>query len=256
MPFDAFALDGRDSEGAGFDGGLGAVAEFCVVEVELVEALAIEVGEAGGEGGAGWGEEVGLDGPVFERAERLDLGFALADQAEGHGLDAAGAAAAGELSPQYGGEGEADEVVEGAPRQVGLDEGLVQFAGVGDGVGDRGLGDFVEGDAADGDALEGLLLLKHGADVPADCLAFTIGVGGEVESAGALDGLGDGGDLALAAFVGGPVHREVLLRANAAVLGGEIADMAEAGEDGVAATEVFIDGLGFGRGLDDNDVCH
>ena len=46
-------------------------------------------------------DEQRLDGPVFARAEDLDLGFALADQAQRDRLHPPGAAAAGQLAPQH-----------------------------------------------------------------------------------------------------------------------------------------------------------
>ena len=38
-----------------------------------------------------------------------------------------------------------------------------------------------------------------------------------------------------------------------AVLGGQIADMAIGGQDGEVLAEIFVDGLGLGRGFDDDD---
>src|SRR3972149_4060517 len=69
------ALDVRDRERvAGHQaghrrrgGGLGA-------EVELVELAAVEMGQAGAEGGAGGGLEFGINGPVFLRLLRPPLG--------------------------------------------------------------------------------------------------------------------------------------------------------------------------------------
>src|SRR6185437_13971588 len=58
-------------------------------EAELVELLAVEMGEAREEALARGGAELDLDRPVFARLERLDLGLALADEAERHGLHAA-----------------------------------------------------------------------------------------------------------------------------------------------------------------------
>ena len=66
--------------------------------------------------------------------------------------------------------------------------------------------------------------------VPGDRLALAVRVGGEVQRAGALQRLGDRADLLLAAVVGLPVHGEVLVRADRAVLRRQVAHMAEAGQ--------------------------
>ena len=254
VALDAFALDRTDGEGAGFDGGLRRHGQGFVVQVELVEALAVQMGQAGGEGRVAGGEEQRLDRPVFAGAENLDLGFAVADQAEGDGLHAAGAAAAGQFPPQYRGQGEAHQVVQRAAGHVGLDQRLVEFARVGDSVADGVAGDLVEGDAADGDALQRVLFRQHGLDVPGNRLAFAIRVGGEVEGLGAFQRLGDGADLLVAAGVGLPVHGEILVRADAAILRRQVAHVPETGEDRVAATQVAVDGLGLGGGFDNDNV--
>jgi hypothetical protein len=84
IAFDAAALDGGHGETAGFDGRFGAVGKIGVVQVELIELLAVQMGEFGGERGARRGEEMCLDAPVFTGLKDLDLGFALADKAQGH----------------------------------------------------------------------------------------------------------------------------------------------------------------------------
>ncbi len=80
------------------------------------------------------GAEMGIDGPVFAALEDLDLGLALADQAQRHRLHAAGRAAARQLAPQDGREGEAHEIVQRAARQIGVDQRLVEVARMGHGV--------------------------------------------------------------------------------------------------------------------------
>ena len=54
-------------------------------------SLAVQMGQPGGKGRAAGRGEQRLDGPVFARPEGLDLGFALADQAQRDGLHPAGA---------------------------------------------------------------------------------------------------------------------------------------------------------------------
>src|SRR5258708_30274136 len=89
-----------------------------VGNVELVEPLAVEMGEAGGEALARGRLELDLDGPVFAWLERLDLGFALADEAERHRLDAARRATAPQLAPQHRPPGESHHGVQGTPGPI------------------------------------------------------------------------------------------------------------------------------------------
>ena len=246
VALDPAALDAEDAEIAGFDGFLRRSRLVGIVDVELVELLAVQMGQPGGERRASGRREMRLDRPVFARLERLDLGFALADQPQGDGLHPAGAAAAGQLAPQHRGQGEADEVVQCTPGEVGLDQRLVQVAGMRHGVLHGGFGDLVERDALYINALQHLLLFQHRPDVPRYGLAFAIRVGGEPETVGTLHRLRDGGDLAGAALIGGPIHGKAFLGPHAAILGGKVAHMAEAGEHGKATTQILVDGLGFG----------
>ena len=176
----------------------------------------------------GAGEEVGVHGPVLARHERLDLGLALADQAQRDRLHAPGRAGARQLAPQHRREREADQVVERAARQIGLDQRLVEVARVGDGVEHGGLGDLVEHHALDRDAVERALLAQQLEHVPGDRLALAVGVGGEHQGIGALELLGDGVDPAGGLGLQRPAHGEVLVRAHRAVLGRQVADMAVA----------------------------
>jgi hypothetical protein len=80
---DAVRIARRDRRDGALGGGL-------IAEVELVELLAVEMGEAAGEALAGRRTELAVDGPVFLRLEALDLVLALADDAQRHRLHAAG----------------------------------------------------------------------------------------------------------------------------------------------------------------------
>jgi hypothetical protein len=124
------------------------------------------------------------------------------------------------------------------------------------GVLHRPLGDLVEGDPVDLDTLQRALRPQHLLHVPGDGLALAIRIGGEEQALGPLHRLGDGGHLFLAPVLAGPVHGEVLIRAHAAVLGGQVPHMAEAGEDGEVRAQILVDGLRLGRRFDDDDVGH
>ena len=77
------------------------------------------------------------DLPVFLADEALDLGLAVADQPQRHRLHAAGRARARQLAPQDRREREADEIVERAARQIGVDQRRVDLARIGHGVESR-----------------------------------------------------------------------------------------------------------------------
>ena len=125
---------------------------------------------------------------------------------------------------------------------------------MGERVEHRLLGDGVEDDALDVDALQRVALLQHVAHMPGDRFALAIRVGGEIEMLGAFDRLGDVVQPLLRLAVDLPGHGEVFVRPHRAVLGRQIAHMAVGGQHGVAFAEIFVDGLGLGRQLNDDDV--
>ena len=247
-------LDGRDGEVAGLDRGDGAGGGGLVGEVELVELPAVEDGEAGIEGVAARGGEEGLDGPVLAGAEGLDLHLAVDDQPQRHRLDAAGGLGAGQLAPEHRRQAEADEVVEGAAGEVGVDQRHVDGAGLLHRLGDGGLGDGVEDDALDLRVLaDGLAAGQRFEQVPGDRLALAVGVGGEDELAVVLERLGDGAEVLRGGGVDLPAHGEVVVGIDRAVLRGQVADVAIGGEHRVAGAEILVDGLGLGGRFDDDD---
>ena len=68
--------------------------------------------------------------PVFARDELLDLELAVADEPQRHRLHAAGRARARQLAPQHRREREADEIVERAAGEIGVDQRAVDLARV------------------------------------------------------------------------------------------------------------------------------
>ena len=256
VALDLAPLHRGDGKLAGLHRGLGGQRQRLVVQVELLQLAAVQVGQPCRERRSRRRREVGEHGPVLARLEALDLRFALADQAQRHRLHAPGRAAARQLAPQHRRQGEADQVVERASRQVGLDQRLVECPR----PTHRGtygtLGDLVEGDALHVDAAQQVALLQHRPHVPGDRLALAVRVGREVEPLGAAQGAGDRGDLPVAALVGLPVHREALLGPHAAVLGRQVADVAERCQHRVAVAQVLVDGLRLRRRFDHDDVGH
>ncbi len=204
------------------------------------------MGEPRGEAVAGGGDEFDLDRPIFPRLENLDLGFALANEAQRHGLHAPRRAASRQLAPQHRRQGEADEVVEGAAREISLHQLVIEVAGVTEGVKHRRFRHFVEDDALDIDTLQGAALLQDFLDMPGNGFSLAIGVGGEIKALGALDGARDLAHPLGCLVLDFPGHGEVLIGPHRAILGREVADMAIARQDRIALAEIFVDGLRLG----------
>ena len=223
-------------------------------DVEAVDLAAVRANKARDEGRAGLGLEMGDQRPVFAGDESLDLEFTVADEAQRDGLDAASRAGARQLAPQDRGQVEADEVVERAAGEIGLDQRRVDLARVLHRVEDRVLGDGVEDDTLDLLVLEDFLVPQDFEYVPGDGLAFAVRVGRQNDLVGALHGAGDVGETLGRLAVDLPFHGEIGVRFDRTVLCGQIAHMAERGENLVAAAEIFVDRLGLGRRFDDDDV--
>ena len=140
---DLLLLDLRDAVCVAFDLRDRGGRRFLVADFQAVELGAVQMGQTRGDRGSPGGAEIGLDGPVFPRPEDFDLRLALADQAERDRLDPPGGTRAGQLVPEHRRQREADEVVQRAARQIGVDQSLVEFARVAQRLVDGGLGDLV-----------------------------------------------------------------------------------------------------------------
>ena len=243
-----------DDEAAAFERSLEAHGGGFVGNVELLELLAVDGGEAGEEGLVLGGGKLGGERPIFLGLEGLDLGFAVADEAERHRLHPAGRAGAGQLPPQHRGEGEADEVVERPAGEIGVDQRPVDLARMAHGVEHGFLGHGVEHHALDRDLVQGLLAVQHLIDVPGDGLALAIGVGGEDQLVRPLHRLGDLVQPLRRLGLHVPMHLEVLVRQDRAVLGGQVANVPVGGEHAIARPQIFVHGLGLSRRLNDDNV--
>ena len=245
-------LDALDAEGPALDGRLGAHRDAFVAQAQAVELLALERDQLGGEVGAVMRHLSG-DRPVLLGLERLDLAFAIDDQAQRDRLHAARRLGAGQLAPQHRGKREAEQVIERAAGEVGVDEVLVELARGLHRLGHRLLGDGIEGDALHV-LRKRLTLGQQLPDMPGNRLTLTIGVGGEDQAVGLLGKVGDRLHLLALVAVQLPIHREVLVRADRAVLGRQVADVAVGGEDAVVLAQVLLDGLGLGRRFYDDEL--
>ena len=204
---------------------------------------------------AGRRAQFGVDGPIFLRLEGFDLVFALADETQRHRLHAARRTRARQFAPQNRREREAHEIVERAARQIGVDQLFVDLARIGDGIEHGGARDRVEDDPLDlGAAGERALLLQDFQHVPGNGFAFAVRVGRQDQLVRAFEGVDDVLDALLGPGVDLPDHGEVFVRLHRAVLGRQVADVAEARQHLIAGAQILIDGLGLGRGLDDEDV--
>ena len=155
-----------------------AVRRFGVLETEglVIEALAGELVEVGGERRRLVAFEARGDRPVLLRHERLDLALALADDAHRDRLHAAGGEPAAHLLPQERADLVADQPVEDAARLLRVVLVPIELERVLDRLLNGLLGDLVEQDAVDV-----LLVADALGDVPGDGLAFAIGVGRQVD---------------------------------------------------------------------------
>ena len=126
---------------------------------------------------------------------------------------------------------------------------------MGDGLLDGIFGDFVEGDAVDIFVVQRAAFAQDFAQMPGDGFAFAVGVSGEVDVFGVFGGFGDFVDVAGVALDDFVVHGEVVCGIDCAVFRDEVAHVAVGGHDFVVFAEVFVQGFGFGRGFDDEEVC-
>ena len=97
---------------------------------------------------------------------------------------------AGKLAPQDRRQREPDQIIERAPRPVGVDQVHIELARILHRLGHRGIGDGVEGHPLDL-GRERLLGAQHLLDVPADRLALAVGVGRQDQRIGLLGLVGD-----------------------------------------------------------------
>ena len=247
-------FDRGDREGRGFQRLLEIFGFLAAADIEARDLLAVGADQARFEGVVARGREVGNQRPIFPGDEFLDFEFAVADETQRHRLHAAGRARARQFAPQNRGEREADEIVERAAREIGIDQRAVDLARILHRLADGLLGDGVEHHALDRLVLEDLLFLQDLEHVPGNGFAFAIRVGREDEAVGAFDGLGDVVEALCGLGVDLPDHVEVVLRVDRAVLRRQVADMPERGQDLVARAEIFVDRLGLGRRFNNDDL--
>ena len=189
------------------------------------------------------------DGPVLVRLEGLDLLLAVADQAHRHRLDAASREALAHLAPEERRQLVTDDAVEHAARLLRVYLIEVDRARVLDRLLDGRLRDFVEDDAAVRRRVEP----QDECQMPGNGLSLTIGIACEIDLVGIFRVLLERLDeLALAAYV--DVFRcEVVLDVDAELTLRQVAQMPHGGAHHVLSSQIFLDGLGLGRRLDNDE---
>ena len=92
--------------------------------------------------------------------------------------------------------------------------------------------------------------------MPGNGFTLAVRVSGQIEAIGALKRLGDLANMLLGFVVDLPTHGEVVIRTDRSIFRRQVADMSIAGENGIIATQVLINGFCFRRGLDNDNTAH
>ena len=232
-----------------------ALAEAAVLDVELLEPLPGDGVEARAHVLALGRRQQRLDGPVLVGLEGLDLGLAIAYEPQRHGLYATGRAGSRQLAPEHGGEGKADQIVERAARQIGLDQRRLDLPRGLHGVQHGLLGDGIECDALDGDALlEGPFFLQNTEYVPGDGFPSRSGSVARISLSAVLTAAA----ISRMTLADLPSTSQCISKSLSGStepsLDGQIAHMAVAGDDLEAGAQVFVDRFGLRGRFHDDDV--
>ena len=185
------------------------------------------------------------DRPELARPERLDLHLAFDDQPQADRLHPPRRLGPRQLAPQDRRQGEAHQIVQCAPRQIGLDQRHIDLTRMRHRLGDGRPGDGVEGHPAD------LLALfqrprQRLLQMPGNRLALAVGVGRQDQFVIGFQGLGDRLDMLATVRRHLPGHRKAIVRVDRAILGRQIADMAIRRQNRIARSKIFVDCLGLG----------
>ena len=196
--------------------------------------------------------EGGVHVPVFVGLEALDLLFAVIDQPHSHALHAACGQAPAHLAPEERAELVAHQTVQHPAGLLGVEQILVNGAGVGHALLHALFGDLVKGDAV------GLVGVQpqNVCQMPADSFAFAVRVGRQ-QHAVCVFGLAlELLDELFLAFDADVLRSIAVLHIDAQLRRGQVADMAHACGDFVVIAQIFADGLRLGRRLHDNQFRH
>ena len=250
----AAAIGGR--AGRRPDGALDLARLLFVGEAELLDLLAAILQQLQRKGLRAV-RPLTLDGPVLLRQERADLLLALADHAQRRALHAARRQPAAHLLPQQRREVEADEIIERAPRLLGIDELERQPARLPDRRTDGVARDLVEHHAVHVLAVEIAARAQDLLQVPGDRLALAIRVGGQIQRLRLAQRARDCLDVALVLLEHLVLHGKAVIGIDRALLGHQVTHVPVGGEHVEVAAQILLYRLGLGGRFDyDQIVCH
>ena len=89
--------------------------------------------------------------------------------------------------------------------------------------------------------------------MPRNRLSLAVGVGSQNQLVIGFQGFGDGANVLFAVGRHFPGHGEIIFGIDRAIFGRQIAHMSVGGQNDIIRSKVLVDGLGFGRGFDDDD---
>ena len=231
-------FDGRDREVGGLDRFLEILGFRAGADIEPLDFLAVGTDETRFEGVAARRGQRRHQRPVFARNEFFDFEFAVAYEPQRDRLHPACRARARQFSPQHRRKRKADQIIQRAAREIGVDQRAVDLARVLHRLGHRLLGDGVENHALDRLILERAFLLHDFEDMPGNRFAFAVGVGCENQFVGALERAGDVIEPAGRLGIDLPDHLEIGIGIDRSVLGREVADVAERGQNFVGGPDI------------------
>ena len=242
-----FDLDRRQFTLGCVEQGLLDLAGRCLIfEAELLDFLAFVFYESGYERLLVLAD-VGFDRPVLACFEFFDLELAFDDHAQCRALYPSGRQAALHFLPQQRRQVESDKIVERASSLLRRYEIAGDVPRMLDRFADGSFGDFIEDDAVHRLFVERAFFLQQFDQMPGDRFTLAIGVSRKVERIRFLERADDRFDMLFVFLDELVLHREALLRIDRAFLGHEVTDVTVRRHNVKVFSQVFANGLGFGR---------
>ena len=246
------ALDARDLERLSRNGGNDLVGRGLVRNVHLLFRRAVKARRERARAAV----KQRVEQPVLLRLEGADLIFTVDHDARGHRLHAAGGQAGLDLAPEQRAEFIAHDAVENAARLLCVDQILIDLARVLDALGDDLFCNLVERHAL------GLVIrqIQQLLQVPRNGLSLAVRVGREIDGSGRFRALFQVGDHVCTFLHGQILRRKIAVNIHAHGALGQITQVAHRGYDVVVAAQIFFNGSGLRRRLDDHQIgfcfCH
>ena len=246
------ALDARDLERLSRNGGNDLVGRGLVRNVHLLFCRAVKARRECARAAV----KQRVEQPVLLRLEGADLVFAVDHDARGHRLHTAGGQAGLDLAPEQRAELIAHDAVKNAARLLCVDQILIDLARVLNALGDDLLRDLVERHAL------GLIVrqIQQLLQVPRNGLSLAVRVGREIDGAGRFGALFQVGDHVCAVLHGQVLRRKIAVNVYAHGALGQVTQVAHRGHDVIVAAQIFLNGSGLRRRLDDHQIgfcfCH